>query len=174
MPKISALPPMTTPDGDDEAPVVDDSVGSTKKFTLTLLKEWLQSLTGWIGSSNLDLITTTDANGWDIINLGSTKIYTKRLTGVTTASTSANGLANTTGGGGAGQTFPVGVAPADANWLVDGQTTDGGGRWKFIMDNYTPASTNPTDTWTLVARNMTTATITMTGGTAMIIGISRA
>jgi hypothetical protein len=48
MPKISALPPMTSADGDDEAPIVDDSVTTTKKFTLTLLKEWLQSLVGWI------------------------------------------------------------------------------------------------------------------------------
>lgn len=48
MPKISALPPMTSADGDDEAPIVDDSATTTKKFTLTLLKEWLQSLVGWI------------------------------------------------------------------------------------------------------------------------------
>lgn len=48
MRKISALPPMTSADGDDEAPIVDDSATTTKKFTLTLLKEWLQSLVGWI------------------------------------------------------------------------------------------------------------------------------
>lgn len=54
MVKISALPPMTSPDGDDEAPIVDDSVGSTKKFTLTLLKEWLQSLSGWITTAMLN------------------------------------------------------------------------------------------------------------------------
>lgn len=48
MPKISALPAMTTADGDDPAPIVDDSAGSTKKITLTKLKEWLQSLAGWI------------------------------------------------------------------------------------------------------------------------------
>lgn len=48
MPKISALPPMTSADGDDEAPIVDDSASSTKRFTLTVLKEWLQSLTSWV------------------------------------------------------------------------------------------------------------------------------
>lgn len=48
MPKISALPPMSSAAADDEAPIVDDSVATTKKFTLTVLKEWLQSLTAWI------------------------------------------------------------------------------------------------------------------------------
>lgn len=57
MPKISALPPMTNADGDDEAPIVDDSASSTKKFTLTLLKTWLQSLVRWIAYSNIDIST---------------------------------------------------------------------------------------------------------------------
>jgi hypothetical protein len=48
MVKISALPPMTTPDGADQAPFVDDSVSITKKMTLTQAKAWLQSLTQWI------------------------------------------------------------------------------------------------------------------------------
>jgi hypothetical protein len=51
MPKISALPAMTTADGDDPAPIVDDSAGSTKKITLTKMKEWLQSLAGWISTA---------------------------------------------------------------------------------------------------------------------------
>lgn len=54
MPKISALPAATTLDGADPAPIVDDSAGSTKKFTLTKLKEWLQSLTTWISSAMID------------------------------------------------------------------------------------------------------------------------
>lgn len=48
MVKISALPPMTSPDGADPAPVTDTSAGATLKLTLTKLKEWLQSLTSWI------------------------------------------------------------------------------------------------------------------------------
>lgn len=48
MPKISALPPMTTAADDDEAPIVDKSVTTTKKWTLTLLKNYLQSLVAWI------------------------------------------------------------------------------------------------------------------------------
>lgn len=48
MPKISALPPMTTADAADEAPIVDTSVSTTKKWTLTLLKTYLQSLVGWL------------------------------------------------------------------------------------------------------------------------------
>lgn len=48
MPKISALPPMTTADAADEAPIVDTSVSTTKKWTLTLLLSYLQSLTSWL------------------------------------------------------------------------------------------------------------------------------
>jgi hypothetical protein len=73
MPKISALPSMTSPDGADEAPVVDDSAGSTKKITLTKVKEWLQSLVGWISTAMLaddsvtgDKIATYNASRQDI------------------------------------------------------------------------------------------------------------
>lgn len=48
MPKISALPPAGTLADDDETPFVDDSAGSTKKFTLSGLLTWLQSKTAWI------------------------------------------------------------------------------------------------------------------------------
>lgn len=48
MPKISALPPAGTLADDDETPFVDDSVGSTKKFTLAGLLVWLQSKVAWI------------------------------------------------------------------------------------------------------------------------------
>lgn len=61
MPKISALPPMTSADADDEAPIVDDSASSTKKFTLTVLKEWLQSLSGWISGAMIAAAAITKA-----------------------------------------------------------------------------------------------------------------
>lgn len=35
MPKISALPPLTSPVSDDEMPIVDDSTSTTKKFTIS-------------------------------------------------------------------------------------------------------------------------------------------
>lgn len=41
MPKISALPPAGTLADDDETPFVDDSVATTKKFTLAGLLTWL-------------------------------------------------------------------------------------------------------------------------------------
>lgn len=44
MPKISALPSMTSPDTADPAPVVDDSATTTKKLTLGGLRDWLYSL----------------------------------------------------------------------------------------------------------------------------------
>ena len=51
MPKISALPVITSPDSADELPIVDTSTSSTKKMTLTKLKEWLQSLVGWVNTA---------------------------------------------------------------------------------------------------------------------------
>jgi len=48
MPKISALPNLTTPDGADELPINDVSATTTKKFTLTILKEWLQAITSFV------------------------------------------------------------------------------------------------------------------------------
>ena len=84
MPKISALPPMTTAADDDEAPIVDKSVTTTKKWTLTLLKTYLQSLVGWLTTAMLadDSVTaakidwaSTGANGgiwWE--ELGRTQL----------------------------------------------------------------------------------------------------
>lgn len=48
MPKISALPNQTAPDGADELPTNDVSATTTKKMTLTILKQWFQSIAGWI------------------------------------------------------------------------------------------------------------------------------
>lgn len=66
MPKISALPPMTTADAADEAPIVDTSATTTKKWTLTLLKTYLQSLTAWVTSTMVagidKSLLTTDSN----------------------------------------------------------------------------------------------------------------
>ena len=53
MPKISALPPITTLATDDENPAKDTSAGSTGKWTFATLKTWLQSLTGWITNGML-------------------------------------------------------------------------------------------------------------------------
>lgn len=53
MPKISALPPNTNPDGNDEVPGVDESAGSTIKWTLMTIKTWLQGLVGWISTAML-------------------------------------------------------------------------------------------------------------------------
>lgn len=61
MVKISALPAMTSPDGDDESPIVDDSAGSTKKMTLTQVKTWLQGLTGWITTAMVAAGAITNA-----------------------------------------------------------------------------------------------------------------
>jgi len=90
MPKISALPAMTSADGADPAPIVDDSAGSTKKITLTKMKEWLQSLTAWITGGMIDWSAasmaarvTTDAAGWRVINMGKYKVYTKSVSQAT-------------------------------------------------------------------------------------------
>lgn len=48
MPKIPALPPMTSPDAADELPIEDVSANTTKYITLTKLKEWFQALTNFV------------------------------------------------------------------------------------------------------------------------------
>lgn len=53
MPKIPGMPVMTSPDGDDEIPIEDVSVTTTKYITLTKLKEWFQALVGWISTAML-------------------------------------------------------------------------------------------------------------------------
>lgn len=52
MPKIHSYPAMTSVDGADVIPIDDQSASwETKSLSLTKLKEWLQSLTGWVTAS---------------------------------------------------------------------------------------------------------------------------
>lgn len=71
MPKIPALPPMTSVDTADEIPIEDVSAGTTKYITLTKLKEWFQSLTGWITAAMIAGIDrsllTTDSNPYKFL-----------------------------------------------------------------------------------------------------------
>ena len=58
---------MTSPDGADIVPIVDVSATQTKKITLTALKEWFQSLTGWItaimlATDSVETIKIKDSN----------------------------------------------------------------------------------------------------------------
>lgn len=61
MPKIPGLPLMNSPDGADEIPIEDVSVTTTKYITLTKLKEWLQSLVGWITTAMIADDAVTNA-----------------------------------------------------------------------------------------------------------------
>lgn len=61
MPKISALPNQTAPDGADELPTNDVSVSTTKKMTLTIFKQWFQAMTDFVKSAMIDWSTMT---GW--------------------------------------------------------------------------------------------------------------
>ena len=59
MPKISALPAISGLAEDDEIPVVDDSVGITKKFTISDLK----TIFSPVGTVD-DFAGTTAPTGW--------------------------------------------------------------------------------------------------------------
>lgn len=60
MAKIHAYPPMTSPDGQDVIPIDDQSASwATKSISLTKLKEWFQSLAGWITSSMITYVQQT-------------------------------------------------------------------------------------------------------------------
>lgn len=51
--KIPSLPKIGTPDGDDELAIEDNSLSTTKSIKLTKLKEWFQSVAGWISATML-------------------------------------------------------------------------------------------------------------------------
>lgn len=51
MPKIPSLPPGVTLAADDEFPAEDTSASTTKRWTMTMLKNWLISLADWITAS---------------------------------------------------------------------------------------------------------------------------
>ena len=51
--KIPNLPSLAIPDGDDELPIDDNNLSTTKRMSLTKLKTWLQSIIGWISASML-------------------------------------------------------------------------------------------------------------------------
>ena len=53
MPKISGLPPVITPEPEDELAVVDKSGNITRRMSLTQIKEWLQALVGWVTTAML-------------------------------------------------------------------------------------------------------------------------
>lgn len=109
MPKISALPPMTTADAADEAPIVDTSVSTTKKWTLTLLVSYLQGLAGWISSNamlgsaivkkaNIDY-TDVDVYSTSEVDTGKKwtdgrAIYRKVLIGNVTVAVGANNISH--------------------------------------------------------------------------------
>lgn len=145
MPKISALPAMTTADGDDPAPIVDDSAGSTKKITLTKMKEWLQSLVGWISTAmladaavtnvKLGVTSTTDANSWKVIDLGTVVYHHKRVTfsQACTANTNA-GLTVSS------NNLPVGMATLSTNYLHANYASAGNGGDVKIVTEMTTSS----------------------------------
>lgn len=69
MPKISALPAMTAPDTADPAPVVDDSVSTTKKLTLGGMRDWLYSLVN-IPAGPASPVTRDDEHFFDHVSSG--------------------------------------------------------------------------------------------------------
>lgn len=71
--RIPSLPPIVAPDGDDLLPIEDVSTSTTKKITLTQIKEWFQSLVGWITAGMLGTNACTRNDGW--ISTADTWVY---------------------------------------------------------------------------------------------------
>lgn len=124
-----------------------------------------------VTSPKINVAPSVDADSWSVADLGAFKIYSRQFTGVTTGSTGANADAATNF---ASISFPTNVAPADVVVLCDGFSTDGATRWKFFVDGYTSTSVTTTDTFDIGARNLTTSTVTMAGGTCNVIMIEKA
>lgn len=77
MAKIPAYPAITSPDGADLLVIEDVSVNTTKKITLTKLKEWFQSLTSWVTTAMIaDAAVTAPLLSTSAITLG----YAERTT----------------------------------------------------------------------------------------------
>lgn len=79
MPKINALPNQNAPDGSDVFPTDDVSdTNTTKKLTLTTLKEWFQSLTGWITAAMMGAGSVTNT----VLSSGATGVANANLSTV--------------------------------------------------------------------------------------------
>lgn len=92
MPKISALPPYTSPEPDDELPIVDSTAETTKKITLNTVKNWLQSLVGWITTDMLGNSSVT-ANKQDV-STGARTVVKETTAGSWSNSTSYSNASN--------------------------------------------------------------------------------
>lgn len=123
MPKISALPPAGTLADDDETPFVDDSAAATKKFTLSGLKTWLQSLAAWVtpsmrtGGFAVGTLSVSSTGNKAITGVGFTP---KMILFVTTTEASPAAGAN------AGITFGAATAAA-SRWNGRATTRNGNG-----------------------------------------------
>lgn len=88
MPKIPSLPPISTLADDDEFPIEDTSASTTKRSTLTKLKEYLQGLSGWITYAMIATSTLRsdrrDTSNW----LNVSRVYGYRTSSQTTTSSS--------------------------------------------------------------------------------------
>lgn len=157
MPKITALPAMTSPDGADPAPIVDDSAGSTKKITLTKVKEWLQSLTAWVTASMLSTgaqaasvatsQTTTSTTYADLSTAGPSVTVTVGANGLLLVTISSNVLNNTNAAFSFMSVVLSGantVAAADINafkWQQPSANLELRNSFTFLMTGLTPGST---------------------------------
>lgn len=101
MPKIPSLPAITAPDAADELPIEDVSVTTTKKITLTVLKEWFQALTSWITTSMVadNAITTAKLDDGAVTaeKIADDAIFLGKVTKTSNFSTSNTSATQVTG-----------------------------------------------------------------------------
>lgn len=162
----------------DNSPASGDSIltsdvsaaDALKKVTLANLGSngaWVDTgglADGAATTAKTSFSTSTDANGWQIVELSTgVKIYSQRLTG------SVSSLASLGTSSIASGNYPVGVTPADTKGIIVQPSMTGNTQSRYVFSVDNTNSSTAADTIGVSARNVTGSSLSETIGARVII-----